>query len=72
MVIVPTFNDPQDRLALGIIADCFPGREVVGFHYVDFVWGLGAVHCATMQEPAGIKEPGPTSSRPLPLRRLDR
>jgi agmatine deiminase len=52
-VIVPTFNDPQDRLALGILGDCFPDREVVGFHCVDFVWGLGTVHCATQQEPAG-------------------
>jgi agmatine deiminase len=52
-VIVPTFNDPQDRLALGVLAECFPGREVVGFHAVDFVWGLGTVHCATQQEPAG-------------------
>jgi agmatine deiminase len=50
-VIVPTFNDPKDRLALGIIADCFPGREVVGIHCVDFVWGLGTLHCATQQEP---------------------
>ncbi|HXX94798.1 MAG TPA: agmatine deiminase family protein [Planctomycetota bacterium] len=51
-VLVPTFNDPKDRLALGRIADCFPGREVVGIHCVDFVWGLGTLHCATQQEPA--------------------
>jgi agmatine deiminase len=51
-VIVPTFNDPMDRAALGIIADCFPNREVVGLHCVDFVWGLGTIHCATQQEPA--------------------
>lgn len=52
VVIVPTFNDPRDRRALGIIADCFPGREVVGIHCLDFVWGLGTLHCATQQEPA--------------------
>ena len=51
-VIVPTFNDPQDRAALGILADCFPDREIVGIHCVDFVWGLGTLHCATQQEPA--------------------
>jgi agmatine deiminase len=51
-VIVPTFNDPKDRVALGVIAGCFPGREVVGIHCVDFVWGLGTLHCATQQEPA--------------------
>jgi agmatine deiminase len=53
MVIVPTFNDPKDRIALGIIAECFPDREVVGLHCVDFVWGLGTIHCATQQEPKG-------------------
>jgi agmatine deiminase len=52
VVIVPTFNDPRDRRALGILADCFPGREVVGIHCGDFVWGLGTLHCATQQEPA--------------------
>jgi agmatine deiminase len=52
VVIVPTFNDPQDRHALGVLADCFPGREIVGIHCVDFVWGLGTLHCATQQEPA--------------------
>jgi agmatine deiminase len=51
VVLVPTFNDPQDRRALGIIADSFPGREAVGIHCRDFVWGLGTLHCATQQEP---------------------
>jgi agmatine deiminase len=51
-VFVPTFNDPKDRVALGVIADCFPGREVVGIHCVDWVWGLGTLHCATQQEPS--------------------
>ena len=52
VVLVPTFNDPMDRHALGIIAECFPGREVIGIHCMDMVWGLGTIHCATMQEPA--------------------
>jgi agmatine deiminase len=51
-VLVPTFNDPRDRQALGLIADCFPDREVVGIHCGDFIWGLGTIHCATQQEPA--------------------
>jgi agmatine deiminase len=51
-VIVPTFNDPNDRHALGLIAELFPDRTVVGIHCVDFVWGLGTLHCATQQEPA--------------------
>lgn len=51
VVLVPTFNDPADRVALGVLADCFPGREVVGIHAVDLVWGLGTLHCLTQQEP---------------------
>jgi agmatine deiminase len=51
-VLVPTFNDPADRRALGILADLFPGREVVGIHAVDLVWGLGTLHCLTQQQPA--------------------
>ncbi len=51
-VIVPTFNDPKDRAALGLLAELFPSHEVVGLHCGDFVWGLGTLHCATQQEPA--------------------
>jgi agmatine deiminase len=50
-VLVPTFNDPQDRVALGILADCFPDRLVTGINAVDLVWGLGTLHCLTQQEP---------------------
>ena len=52
LVLVPTFNDCHDRLALNIIAECFPEREIVGIHAVDLVWGLGTLHCMTQQEPA--------------------
>jgi agmatine deiminase len=52
LVLVPTFNDCHDRHALNIIAECFPSREVIGIHCVDFIWGLGALHCMTQQEPA--------------------
>ena len=51
-VIVPTFNDLQDRVALTALAELFPGREVVGVHAVDLVWGLGTLHCLTQQQPA--------------------
>ena len=51
-VLVPTFNDPADRVALGRLADLFPDREVVGIHAVDLVLGLGTMHCLTQQEPA--------------------
>jgi agmatine deiminase len=52
VVIVPTFNDSMDRIALGVLAECFPDREVCGIHSVDLVWGLGTLHCLTQQEPA--------------------
>jgi len=51
-VLVPTFNDPNDRVALNALAECFPDRAVVGIHAVDLVWGLGTLHCLTQQEPA--------------------
>jgi len=51
-VLVPTFNDPKDRVALGILADLFRDRPVIGIHAVDLVWGLGTIHCLTQQEPA--------------------
>jgi len=52
LVLVPTFNDANDRHALNIISTCFPDREIVGIHAVDLVWGLGTLHCLTQQEPA--------------------
>jgi agmatine deiminase len=57
-VLVPTFNDPNDRVALGILADLFPGRTVVGIHAVDLVWGFGTLHCLTQQQPAGSGDSG--------------
>ena len=52
VVLVPTFNDEKDREALGVIAELFPKRKVIGIHAVDLVWGLGTIHCLTQQEPA--------------------
>jgi agmatine deiminase len=51
LVLVPTFNDPNDRRALNILADVFPDLEIVGIHCGDFIWGLGAIHCMTQQQP---------------------
>ena len=51
-VLVPTFNDPADRQALGILAELFPDRPVVGIHAVDLVLGFGTLHCLTQQQPA--------------------
>src|SRR6185312_4482409 len=52
LVLVPTFNDPNDRHALNTLAQVFPDRKVVGIHCGDFIWGLGALHCMTQQQPA--------------------
>jgi agmatine deiminase len=51
-VLVPTFNDPNDRAALGILGELFPRRTVIGIHAVDLVWGLGTLHCLTREIPA--------------------
>jgi agmatine deiminase len=51
-VIVPTFNDPNDRVALGILSELFTDRPVVGIHAVDLVLGFGTLHCLTQQQPA--------------------
>jgi agmatine deiminase len=51
-VLVPTFNDPKDRIAMGILSELFPERKVVGIHATDLVWGLGTIHCLTHEQPA--------------------
>ncbi|MEO6829783.1 MAG: agmatine deiminase family protein [Acidobacteriaceae bacterium] len=52
LVLVPTFNDPNDRVALNMLADLFPRHTISGIHSGDFIWGLGAMHCMTQQQPA--------------------
>ena len=54
VVLVPTFHDRNDRVALNILAGVFPGRDIIGVHCVDLIWGLGALHCMTQQQPAAI------------------
>jgi agmatine deiminase len=54
VVLVPTFHDLNDRVALNTLAQVFPEREVIGIHSVDLIWGLGALHCMTQQQPRGI------------------
>jgi agmatine deiminase len=53
IVLAPVFNDPSDRIALDALADVFPDREVVGIYCGDLIWGFGAIHCMTQQQPAG-------------------
>ncbi|MCC6763074.1 MAG: agmatine deiminase family protein [Deltaproteobacteria bacterium] len=51
VVLAPTFADPNDEAALALLRRCFPSRRVVGVDSRDLVWGLGAFHCATQQQP---------------------
>jgi agmatine deiminase len=58
LVLVPTFNDPNDRIALNTLARLFPDRQVTGINAVELVWGLGTLHCMTQQQPS-VTEPRP-------------
>ena len=51
IVIVPQFGDPADRVAMETLARLFPNRQVRGLDAIDLVWGLGAFHCITQQQP---------------------
>lgn len=51
LVLVPTFNDSNDRIALKIIANCFPDREIIGISAIDLIWGFGTLHCLSQQIP---------------------
>src|SRR5262249_10411687 len=51
-VLVPIFGDPNDRIALSLLEEVFPDRAVVPIYSRDFIWGLGAMHCMTQQQPA--------------------
>ena len=53
-VLVPVFNDPNDRIALNTLTELFPTREIVPIYSGDFIWGLGAMHCMTQQQPSAI------------------
>ncbi|HEY0720591.1 MAG TPA: agmatine deiminase family protein [Gammaproteobacteria bacterium] len=53
-VLVPTYGDPLDKIALERLADCFPGREIIGIHAVPIIQFYGSLHCVTMQLPMGV------------------
>ncbi len=55
VVLVPTFNDRTDRLALEAITTLMPDRHVIGIHAVDLVWGFGTLHCLTQQQPRSAR-----------------
>jgi agmatine deiminase len=51
VVLVPTFDDPNDRVAMNTLARLFPDRQIVPIYSGDLIWGLGALHCMTQQQP---------------------
>ncbi|WJJ95417.1 agmatine deiminase family protein [Algibacter luteus] len=51
VVLVPTFNDVSDRIALNTLAECFPDKEVIGISAIDLIWGFGTLHCLSQQIP---------------------
>lgn len=53
LVLVPTFNDPNDYTALGVLSELFPKRKVVGINCTDLIWGFGAIHCLTKEQTSG-------------------
>ncbi len=55
-VLVPTYNDPADDVALTQLKNCFPGRQVVGINCSSLIQQGGSLHCVTMQLPAGVLE----------------
>jgi agmatine deiminase len=65
LVLIPTFNDPNDRVALNTMARLFPDREVTGINCTELILGLGALHCMTQQQPAAAP---PQAGSPPPIR----
>jgi len=52
VVLLPVFNDPKDAEAVAVLEPLFPGRRVVSIDCTELIWGLGAFHCLTQQQPA--------------------
>ena len=62
-VLVPVFNDPNDRIALNALAELFPAREIVPIYCGDLIWGFGALHCMTQQQPSSGNPESRSSQR---------
>ncbi|MDW8436490.1 MAG: agmatine deiminase family protein [Chloroherpetonaceae bacterium] len=54
VVLAPTYRCPNDAKALEILQKCFPTRRVQGVDCADLIWGLGAIHCVTRDEPSPL------------------
>ena len=51
-VIVPTFQCPEDQIAIDTLEQCFPEKKIIPIDSVEIIWGLGSFHCLSQQEPA--------------------
>ena len=51
VILVPTFNDKKDKLVLKMFRKHFKSRKVVPIDCSILIWGFGAIHCMTQQEP---------------------
>jgi agmatine deiminase len=63
VVLAPVFNDPNDRVALDTLAKVFPSREIVPIYSGDLIWGFGALHCMTQQQPVVGSQPQSLEAR---------
>ena len=72
LVLVPTFNDPNDRIALDILARLFPRREVIGIHSIDFAWASEHCIAALSSSPPSEHERPRSRAGPPKRKRLDR
>lgn len=52
IVLVPTFRSKYDVVAMDVLRQFFSGRKIVGIDCTDLLWGFGAIHCSTQQQPA--------------------
>lgn len=50
-VLLPTYNQPSDNVAIDTLQKCFPERKIIGIDCCELIWGYGSIHCATQQEP---------------------
>lgn len=53
-VLMPAYGDPADDAAAAVLAQAFPGREIVQVPCRPLIWQNGSLHCITMQLPEGL------------------
>ena len=51
IVLVPVFNDAKDKIVINIFKKNFKSRKIIPINCSELIWGFGAIHCMTQQEP---------------------